>query len=162
MATMSPESVRQFVISLGDKPRSGPTWNIYGDLVTPIITGRETAGNLVIFETVTQPRMGAPLHLHHREDEAFYVVEGKFLFEYDDRQIEGGPGTHVFLPRDIAHCFQNIGDKAGQMLVICQPAGLELFFEELSRLQGPPEPAKVVPIFEKWGLELLGPPIAQR
>ena len=162
MANTSPDSLRQFVMSLGDRPRSGPTWNIFGDLVTPIITGMQTAGNLVILETVTQPKEGPPRHVHHREDEAFYVVEGKFLFEYADSRIEGGPGTHVFLPRDSPHCFQNIGDKTGKMLVICQPAGLELFFEDLSRVQGPPEPAKVVPIFQKWGLELVGPSIAQR
>jgi quercetin dioxygenase-like cupin family protein len=149
-------------MSLGDKPRSGPIWNIFGDLITPVITGRETAGNLVILEAVTQPKEGPPRHVHHWEDEAFYVVEGKYLFEYGNRRTEGGPGTHVFIPRDIPHCFQNIGDQAGKMLLICQPAGLELFFEELSRVQGPPEPARVVPIFQKWGLELLGPPIALR
>ena len=162
MATVSPESLRQFVMSVGDRPRSGPHWNIYGDLVTPIITGGETAGNPVILETVTQPKMGAPRHLHHREDETFYMVEGKFLFEFGEKQMDGGPGTCVFLPRDIPHCFQNIGEKAGKMLIICQPAGIEMFFEDLSKLQGPPEPGRVIPIFEKWGLELLGPPMAQR
>jgi mannose-6-phosphate isomerase-like protein (cupin superfamily) len=162
MAATSPEALRRFVLSAGEKPRSGLTWDIYGDLVTPIITGKESAGGLVILETVTPPRVGPPLHLHHREDEVFYVVEGKFIFEYGGKQMEGGPGTHVFLPRDIPHCFQNIGENTGKMLVICQPAGVDLFFEDLSKLQGPPEPAKVVPVFEKWGLELLGPPMAMR
>ncbi len=162
MVAVSPEFLRQFVFSAGEKRRSAPTWNIYGDLVTPIITGKDTAGNLVILDTVTPPKGGAPLHLHHREDEAFYVVTGKYLFEYGDRKVEGGPGTHVFLPREVPHCFQNIGDTPGNMLVICQPASMEGFFEDLSKLQGPPDPAKVVPIFQKWGLELLGPPIAFR
>ena len=81
MATLSPESLRQFVLSLGDQPRSYPTLNVFGNLITPIITGRETAGGLVVLEGVAQPKTGPPLHVHHREDEAFYVVEGKFLFE---------------------------------------------------------------------------------
>ena len=98
--------------------------------------------------------------MHHREDEAFYVVEGNFLYECGDQRAQGGPGTYVFLPRGIPHCFQNIGDEAGKMVVICQPAGLELFFEEISAIQGPPDPAKLVPLGQKWGLELLGPPIA--
>jgi hypothetical protein len=60
----------------------------------------------VVLEGVAQPSSGPPLHVHHREDEAFYVVEGKFLFEYADIRVEGGPATYVFLPRDIPHCFQ--------------------------------------------------------
>jgi len=64
VSTMSPESLRQFVLSLGDKPRSFPTWNIFGDLITPIITGRETAGGLVILEAVIPPKHGPPLHVH--------------------------------------------------------------------------------------------------
>jgi hypothetical protein len=48
------------------------------------------------------------------------------------------------------------------MVVICQPAGLEAFFEEISAIQGPPDPTKVGPIGQKWGLELLGPPMAAR
>lgn len=160
MATPSPASLRQFVMSMGDKPRSYPTLNIYGNQITPIITGKETAGSLVVFESVTQPKGGPPRHVHHREDEAFYVVQGKFLFEYGDTRVEGGPGTHVFLPRDVPHCFQNISDKVANMLSICQPAGLELFFEDISKLEGPPDPARVLPIFQKWGLELLGPPMA--
>jgi quercetin dioxygenase-like cupin family protein len=159
---MSPELLREFVFSCGRKPRSYPTCNTFGDLNTPIITGRETAGGLVIFESIIQPNGGPPRHVHHREDEAFYVVEGKFLYECGDKRAEGGPGTYVFLPRDIPHCFQNIGDRAGKMVVICQPAGLESFFEEISAIKGPPDPAKVVPIGQKWGLELLGPPMAAR
>ena len=63
----------------------------------------------------------------------------------------------MFLPRDIPHRFQNVGDKAGKMLVICQPAGIERFFEEVSTIQCPPDPAKIGPVAQKWGLELLGP-----
>ncbi len=156
------ESQRQFVLSLGDKPRAYPTWNIFGDLITPIITGRETAGGLVILEAVIPAKGGPPLHVHHREDEAFYVVEGRFLYECGSQRAEGGPGTYVFLPRDIPHCFQNIGEKTGKMITICQPAGAELFFEEVSRIPGPPDPAKIGPVSQKWGMELLGPPMAMR
>src|SRR6516165_908090 len=162
MATPSPESLRQFVFSLGDQPRSYPTLNVFGNLITPIITGRETAGGLVVLEGVAQPKTGPPLHVHHREDEAFYVVEGRFLFECGDRRAEGGPGTYVFLPRDLPHCFQNIGDRQERMVAICQPAGIESFFEQVSAIQGPPDPAKIGPIAQTLGLELLGPPMAMR
>jgi hypothetical protein len=48
------------------------------------------------------------------------------------------------------------------MIVICQPAGIELFFEDVSKLQGPPDPAKIGPVAQKWGMEILGPPMAMR
>jgi hypothetical protein len=89
-------------------------------------------------------------------------VEGNVLYEYGDQRAEGGPGTYVFLPRDIPHCFQNIDHKAGKMVMICQPTGLELFFEEVSTIQGPPDPAKLGPLAKKRGLELLGPPLGMR
>ena len=136
--------------------------NTFGDLNTPIITGKESAGGLFIFESIIPPKAGPPRHLHHREDEAFCVIEGKFLYECGDRRAEGGPGTYVFLPRDIPHCFQNLSDKAGKMVVICQPAGLESFFEEISAMQGPPDPARIASLGQQWGLELLGPPMAMR
>jgi len=159
---MSPESLRQFVLSLGDKPRSYPTWNNFGFLNTPIITGRETAGGLFVLESVIPPKGESPRHVHHREDEACYVVEGKILYECGDRRAEGGPGTYVFLPRDIPHCAQNIGDRAARVVAVFQPAGLESLFEELSTFQGPPDPAKVEPIALKWGYEVVGPPISMR
>ena len=57
---------------------------------------------------------------------------------------------------------QNVGDTAGRMMVICQPAGLKLFFEDVAKLQGRPDPAKIGPIARKWGMEILGPPMAMR
>ncbi len=68
-------------------------------------------------------------------------------------------GDFVFVPRDIPHRFRNIGETKGTILLTLEPGGLEIFFEELAAVSGPPDPAKVAPIFEKYGLELLRPPL---
>ena len=153
MSTPTPELIRRAYTELGDGHRTGPSWNIFGDTITQIIGGKQTAGRLAILEEITPPGGGTPLHVHHREDEAFYVVEGQFLFEASGSRMEAGPGCHLFMPREVPHRLLNIGDGSGKMLIICQPAGIELFFEDLSKLTGPPEPAKVAPVFDKWGLE---------
>ena len=137
-------------------------WDIFGEMISPILTGKQTGQGLSIFEVVTQPKWGPPLHVHHREDEAFYVLEGRYLFECASTLVEAGPGSYLLLPRSVPHTYQNIGETPGKNMVIAAPSGVEFFFEELSKISGPPDPAKVIPVFDKWGLELLGPPIAHR
>ena len=69
-----------------------------------------------------------PYHLHHLEDEAFYVLDGEMAFACDGKWIEGGPGAYVFGPRDIPHGFKVIGTTPARMLLMCAPAGFERFW----------------------------------
>ena len=140
--------------------RRGEPLNIYGDLIYIKLGGKETGGRYAILEDVTPPGGGSPLHVHHREDEGFYILEGDYLFEADGKRFAAHTGDFVFAPRDIPHRFRNVGATAGTMLLTLEPAGLEDFFEELAAVAGPPDPSKVVPVFLKYGLELLGPPMA--
>jgi len=55
--------------------------NIFGDLVTVKLSGKDTGGAYAVMENVTQPKAGPPLHVHHREDEGFFVIEGDYIFE---------------------------------------------------------------------------------
>jgi len=130
--------------------------------VTVKLSGKDTAGAYALLENVTQPNEGPPLHVHHREDEGFYVIEGDYVFEAAGKRFEAHTGDFVWVPRDTPHTFQNIGSKPGRLLLTVEPAGVEEFFQELAGLQGPPDPAIVAPIFAKYGLELLGPPLAAR
>ena len=82
-------------------------------------------------EAVTRKGNGPPPHIHHREDETFYVVEGEVTVSVGDRTITATPGTMVFLPRGIPHTFAIESDQA-RMLVIVTPAGLEGWFKEFS------------------------------
>ena len=139
--------------------RSGEPLQIYGDLMYVKLGGSETGGRYSLIEDVSPPGGGTPLHVHHREDEGFYVLEGEYLFEADGERFEARTGDFVFVPRHIPHRFRNIGNTPGTILLTLEPAGLEDFFVELAAIAGPPDPAKVAPLFEKYGLELLGPPL---
>jgi mannose-6-phosphate isomerase-like protein (cupin superfamily) len=139
--------------------------NIFGDLLSIKIEGRDTGGRYSIFENRTEPMAGPPLHRHGREDEWFYILEGEYLFEVDGRSIPAGPGCSLFAPRGTAHTFQNVGATPGRMLVVAEPAGLDEFFIDLAaatKSAKEPDLSVVVPIFDKHGLELLGPPLATR
>jgi len=141
------------------RSRRGEPLKIFDDVIYVKLSGQETGGRYALLEDVTPAGCGTPLHVHHREDEGFYVLEGDYLFEADGKLVEAHTGDFVFVPRDIPHRFRNVGKTTGTLLLTLEPAGLENFFEELSAVAGPPEPAKLAPLFEKYGLELLGPPL---
>jgi mannose-6-phosphate isomerase-like protein (cupin superfamily) len=134
---------------------------ILGDMVTVKLSAKETGGAYSVMENVTQPNDGPPLHVHHREDEGFFVLEGDYIFEVGGQRMDAHSGDFVWVPRDLPHTFQNVSSKAGRLLLTVVPAGLEEFFVELAAVPGP-DPAALAPIFAKYGLELLGPPIAAR
>lgn len=139
----------------------GARLNIFGDIAVIKLSGDDTGGVYAAWETFTDPGMGPPMHRHTREDESFYVLEGEHEFSVDGERIKAGPGTFVYAPRGTAHTFRNLSSRPSRMLVAVQPAGLEKFFAEVNALPpGPPDMSKVLPLFEKYGLEFLGPPLS--
>lgn len=77
------------------------------------IPASETGNVLSVWESVVPREAGPPLHVHEREDEMFYVLEGKFQIWCGAESFVGGPGTTVVLPRGVAHTYKNIGDAEG-------------------------------------------------
>lgn len=145
--------------------RDPGTVNVFGGIISTLLAGSDTDGGYAITEGTTPPMGGPPLHRHSREDESFYVLEGEFDFETDGRLYHTGPGASIFLPRGTVHQFQNVGSTPGRMLSVVQPAGLEKFFDELAVAttgMKQPDRSVVLPIFEKYGLEMVGPPMAVR
>jgi quercetin dioxygenase-like cupin family protein len=142
--------------------RTGGTLSLYGAQLKVKLSGADTGGTYAIVESVTQPQSGPPLHRHTREDESFYVLEGQFVFQVDGQRIEAGPGSAVFAPRGTVHTFMNVGNTPGRMLGVVQPAGLDSFFVDMDAAGNRKEPdfAMLAQIFKKYGLELLGPPLA--
>ena len=139
--------------------------HVLGNDVTIKISSRDTGGAFTVFEGVSDPLQGPPLHLHRDQDESWYIVDGEFRFEVDGQEIYARVGDTVFAPRGSRHTFQNIGENLGRTLTTVVPGGLDLFFEDLETAVprgASPEPAKLVPVFKKHGLELLGPPLAAR
>ncbi|NUN01602.1 MAG: cupin domain-containing protein [Bryobacteraceae bacterium] len=149
-----------FMVDAGETRMGGPLF-LLGETISIKITGRDTSGKYTIFENATPVNGGPPLHMHHREDEWFYVLEGEFLFQVGDRRIRAATGATLFAPHDVPHTFLNVGRTPGRTLVVAEPAGVEMFFVQMAAacVNGPPDPAAILPIFEKHGLELLGPPL---
>lgn len=149
-------------LNTGETCLEGPL-NLLGDEVLVKLGGK--SAQMTVMLSTTAPKVGPPLHRHSREDEAFFVLEGNFLFEADGKQTHAGPGCFMFLPRGTAHAFQNVGEAPGKMLILAQPAGVENFFSEIDRATREMREADMnvlLPIFAKHGMEFLGPPIGAR
>ena len=127
-------------------------------------TAEDTAGGLSAFELGAPARFGPGLHVHHREDEWYYVVDGNFLFDAGDERHELGTGASIFLPRDIPHRWANNSTTSlGRLLLVCQPGGFERFFDELGKLPTKPttdaDMKTMHELAARFGLEMLGRPI---
>jgi mannose-6-phosphate isomerase-like protein (cupin superfamily) len=86
-----------------------------------------TGGALTLIESRT--RGGAPLHVHSRDDECFYVLEGTLTVRCGDERFEAGPRSFVFLPRGIPHSWDVLGEEATLLMITVQ-AGLDEFLHE--------------------------------
>ena len=102
-----------------------------GHLLTFLATGEETQGRFALIEVAGRKGNVPPPHIHHREDETFYVTEGEMTFYVGDQTIKATAGTMVFAPRDVPHSFA-IDSEQMRMLVMVSPAGAEGFFKECS------------------------------
>ena len=140
-------------------------WMVGTDLITFKATGEETNGEFLLIETLVLPGGGPPPHVHHRESERFYVLEGEFEFLAQDEWIKAAPGSFVYVPKGSLHTFRNASDTVGRILVLVAPAGLEKFFEEagepgtdISSPPGPPDVEKLLATAERYGIEFSPPP----
>jgi quercetin dioxygenase-like cupin family protein len=95
-------------------------------------TAASTNGQLAIVEVTEPPGAEAPLHVHHREDEGFYVLDGSVTITVGDKTTELAPGDFAFGPRDIPHRY-TVGPDGCRMLFICTPGGFEKLVTEMSR-----------------------------
>ena len=128
-------------------------------------TGESTGGTLSLIEALLAPESAAPWHIHHRDDEMFYILDGSFLFKCGDELFERGPGSFVFLPRSIPHSLKNVGQTVAKVLTLSTPAGLHQYFVDdgTPALEEGLSPQSVDPqqgdaLAAKYGMEILGPP----
>jgi quercetin dioxygenase-like cupin family protein len=124
------------------------------------ISGTDTGGELAIFEqTSLSQGKGTPLHIHHAQDEIFYVIEGSYKFKVGDEKYSLTTGDSIFLPRKVAHAWTQVSEK-GKMLVTMQPAGkLENFFVTMAALDHPPSKQEIDAIFAENEMQVVGPPL---
>ena len=101
-------------------------------LITRKVSSEQTGGAYSLFEVLVAPGGGEGPHIQHREDECFYVLEGRFGFVVEGEQIEAGPGSLIYVPKGVLHAFNNAGETPGRMLVSQTPGGAyERFIEEV-------------------------------
>jgi len=125
------------------------------------IRGSQTDGRLTIMEGEILIGESPPMHIHHREDEYFHVLSGEIEFQIGDDIIYGKTGTWVYAPRYIKHSFRNVNSTGARLEYVFQPAGIEYYFEEVSKVivaQAPDWEAQAAAVAAKYGIELVGKP----
>ena len=135
----------------------GRHFNVFGSAVTYKATAEDTAGAFSLALETTPPRGGIPLHVHHREDEAMYILEGEYEIECGDQVFRATAGTFVFLPRDVSNRYQNLGNTPGKFLHITCPGGFEDVVQETSLLMsgGHPDMQKVKDVARDHGIDFI-------
>ncbi len=105
----------------------GPSFWVAGDHVTFKLRGDQTGGRFALAETIVPVGGGPPPHIHGREDEMFYVIDGELAFFRDGRIIRGSAGFATYLPKGGLHTFKNMGNHPARFLVAAVPSGFEQF-----------------------------------
>lgn len=140
------------------------TLAVVGDLYTFLATGADTGEAYATMEAVVSPGMGPPPHIHRREEESFYVLEGEVAFYVEEARQVAGAGTFLRVPIGVRHRFQNETSEPARMLITVVPAGLERMFREVGtpvapgQPAAPPSPAEIERLVARapeYGIELL-------
>lgn len=137
--------------------RFGETRGLGVSTITFKVVPADAAG-LLVLENTFHARGGPARHLHHSQDEWFFVVDGEFIMEVGDERFTLGAGDSILGPRGVPHVWACVGNGRGRILVTFAPAGLmEPFFREVTRANAmpPQDPA----LWRAHGMELLGPPL---
>lgn len=122
-------------------------------------SGVQTGGLFGLVEVATPQGSGPPPHVHEREDEAFYVLEGSYEVTVGDDRFDAREGSFVFAPRGVAHGYV-VRAAPARHLSFVFPSGFETFFHDAVRAAGgaTPAPAMLTELAKDRGVTLLGPP----
>jgi quercetin dioxygenase-like cupin family protein len=125
------------------------------------VTGEDTNGAFDYFTVEVAPRGGPPLHIHHHQEETIHVLKGRFNVRIGDEVFRCDEGGFAYLPAGVPHAFVNLTYEAAEIIVVYTPGGGHKFYEEFgpAARNGPPDPKVLGPLFEKYGMTLLGPPM---
>jgi mannose-6-phosphate isomerase-like protein (cupin superfamily) len=144
-----------------DQPVARLADTITGDLGSIgarfIMDGTLSSGRFSLVEHPIRPQgLAAPMHLHTREDEYSFVLEGRWGFQLADEIVYAEPGDLVYKPRDVWHTFWNASDEPARLLEVISPAGFEQFFIEVARLAETgglgDDPTEFLALGEPYGL----------
>ena len=137
----------------------GTKLNVLGIPMVIRLHGRDTGGVLSAVESHDVPGGGPPMHIHHREDETFQILEGEYEWTVGDKTFLATKGATIFAPRGIPHTYRYVGQPPGRLMCVITPSGFEGFFEDISALSEAQqqEIPRVLEIAKKYGLEFLPP-----
>jgi quercetin dioxygenase-like cupin family protein len=148
-------------------PGEGEALWFLGILATIKSTAQTTGGAVAVIEHLAPRGSGSPLHVHSREDEWFYVIDGELTFWVGGEVSVAPAGSFVFGPKGIPHTF-TVSSEQARFLLVTEPAGFEQFMraaaEPAERLEippapsAPPDPAAMGALAAEFGIEILGPP----
>jgi mannose-6-phosphate isomerase-like protein (cupin superfamily) len=147
-------------------PGDGPSvWSL-GGRFTVKLDDAGSQGRFSLVEAIALRATEPPLHVHHREDEAWFVLDGHMTFFVGDSAFEAPSGTFVLAPQGLPHTF-TVDVEPTRVLVLAAPSGFEHFAMDLgspavSDVPPPdlsmPTPDVLGPIAERYGIEVIGPP----
>jgi quercetin dioxygenase-like cupin family protein len=155
--------------TFGLEEGEGAAWWWLGITLTTIkATGKETDGRYTLVEVLEPDGVEAPLHVHHREDEAFWILEGELTFQIGGETIKASPGSYLFGPKDVPHRY-TVDSGPARMLFLLSPPGFEELIYATSEPaqeltlppppEGPPSEAEMEQmgaIVRQYGCEILG------
>lgn len=159
--TSRPTPVRSNIVAAGDGRTPQPL-NIVGEETLVKVSAEDSDETLAFFSLVAPPMSGPPRHVHSREDELFYVLEGELVFELDGERHTVRAGDTVYLRRGVVHTYQNFTTSDARLLIATVPGMFSRFFVELSAatpLGAMPDPIQMDAMATRYGVTTLGPPM---
>lgn len=148
-------------------PGEGEHLWFLGNLVTVTASAPDTGGRLAVLEHLSPRGAGSPLHVHHREDEWFHVLEGELTVWVNGRVHAVPAGGFAFLPAGRPHTFL-VASETARFLLVTGPGGFEEFVREVAvpaerreippPATAPPDVAALAAIAARYGLDIVGPP----
>lgn len=123
------------------------------------VSSKDSDGKLTVFEYIGNVKGGPPLHIHHKQDEIFFIVDGEYTFKVGEDIHYLKQGDTIFLPRKVPHAFAQTSEK-GKMFFMFQPSGkMEDFFRVLACVKGQPTQEEGAKIFSDHDMKIVGPPL---
>ncbi|MFE0756359.1 cupin domain-containing protein [Inquilinus sp. NPDC058860] len=142
----------------------GKEFVLAGIVMKRLLSGDQTAGQFCLFENRSDGHTRTPIHVHARDDETVYVIEGELTAVIDGRPRRLTTGESVFLPRGVPHQLVNLSGNPGRYILIGTPALFDRFLEEAGHevqpgeAVGPPTPEEIERLRQaapKFGITLL-------
>src|SRR4051812_5753619 len=152
----------RFNVVAAHEGRTAQPLNIVGEETLVKVSAEDSEETLAFFHLVAPPMSGPPRHVHTREDELFYVLEGELVFELEGERHTVHAGDTVYLRRGVVHAYQNFTTLDARLLIATTPGAFSGFFVELSAATPPgalPPLDRLDAIGKEYGLTMLGPPM---